>query len=79
MSEKLNDLEKRIATVRKWNDRITKLLEKKQKTNPAYSEAEFCRSHNIDVFQFNRHKNLLVMPRQDKVDDVEKALSAEGV
>ena len=79
MSERLTALEKRIAAVRKWDERIKKLLEIKQKENPAYSEAEFCRTHNIDTMQFNRHKNLLIMPRQDKVDDVEKAFASEGV
>lgn len=79
MSDDLTPVEKRIATARTWSGRIDKLLKRKKKKNPDYSEAEFCRTHKFDYGFFNRNKNLRVVPTQKTVDAVEKALQKEGV
>ena len=76
----MNDLtptEKRIATARTWAGRVDTLIKKKQKTDPSYSEAQFCRDHDFDYGFFNRTKNVRVVPTQKTVDLIEKALSKE--
>ena len=79
MNKELTPVEKRLAVARTWAGRIDKLLAKRQKKNPAYSEAEFCRTYNFDFATFNRNKNIRVVPTQKTVDAIENALKTEGV
>lgn len=72
-------VEKRIATARTWSGRIDKLLIKRRKKDPDYSEAQFCRDHDIDPTAFNRNKKLKFAPSKKTVDLYEAAFEAEGV
>ena len=76
MQDNLTPVEKRIAIARTWPDRVNKFVTRK---NKPMSEAEFCRKHGFDYGFFNRNKNLRVIPKQQTVDAIEKALKTEGV
>lgn len=78
-SIRLEELESRMATARTWKARISTLLRKRRRKNPSYSEAQFCRDHDLDYGFFNRLKNVQVAPTKKTVDAIEAALSAEGV
>lgn len=79
MSNDLTPVEKRIAVARTWGNRVDTLLKNKKKENPNYSEATFCRTHNLDCGFFNRLKKLRAVPSQKTVDAIESALKKEGV
>lgn len=79
MSDNLRPIEKRINLARTWKARLEKLIEKRQKKDPSYSEAEFCRIHGFDYGFFNRVKNLRSTPTQKTVDSIESALKKEKV
>lgn len=64
------------AKIKKWPSRLRKLA--KRKEDPL-SERAFCLKHGLPVHSFNRAKNLRAEPREKKVNEVEKALEAEGV
>jgi hypothetical protein len=73
------ETENKLATARTWAKRIDALLQKKQKKNPAYSEAQFCRDYGFGYAAFNRNKNLRVVPTREMVDRIETALKKERV
>ena len=72
-------VEERLDIARTWRARVDKLLKKRQKKDPEYSEAQFCRDHELDYGFFNRLKNVQVAPTKKTVDAIEAALRAEGV
>lgn len=77
--ENLKPVEKRLAAARKLAGRVDKLLEKKRRKDPDYSEAEFCRTHGFDYGFFNRVKNLRVIPFQSTLHLFDAALKKEKV
>jgi hypothetical protein len=79
MSNDLNHIERRIMTARTWAVRVERLLKKKKKSNPFYSEAEFCRAYGFDYGFFSRVKHVRVVPSQGTIDKIENALKCEGV
>jgi len=79
MSEKIKSMEECLKKAKTWSSRMDKLLKKKKKINPDYSEAEFCRKHDFDYGFFNRNKNLKVIPTKKTVDAIEKAFKKEKV
>lgn len=79
MGNDLKPVEKRLEKARQWSKRIDSLLKNRRKTDPEYSEADFCRKHNFDYGFFNRSKNMKTVPHQKTVDLIEAALKEERV
>ena len=70
-----NDL-KRLAKIKRWAERIEKLINRKR--NPL-SESKFCEKYNLHKSHFNRTKNGHAFPEDKFFNDVQKAFKAERV
>jgi len=76
---RFEDIQNRLSIADTWSGRIEKLVNKRLKKDPSYSEAKFCEKYKFDKGFFNRVKNVKVIPTQKTVNKIEAALKKERV
>lgn len=82
---RIKALQNKIDQIASWTPRLKKLAKIKSKQGiPDYSDSQFCRDHDLPQSKFSRWKNSWknedeYMPKQESIDKVNAALTAEGV
>lgn len=80
-NDRINALKEKIAKIQSWTPRLKKLAKIKKKQGVLdYSDSQFCRDHGFEQSRFSRWKRMADgMPREETIDKIEAALTAEGV
>lgn len=68
----------KLAKIKKWATRMDKL---KKRAKEPLKECDFCEFYEINVFRFNRYKNMKEksLPSDEFLKSVEDAFEIEGV
>ncbi len=76
MSDRIEEMHKKIEAIKKWSKRLEKL--RLRKKDPL-SERQFCEKYGMSVAGFNRIKNGIYIPQKANFNKIEAAFKAERV